>query len=226
MKVVTIHQPNYLPWLGFFSKIKHSNCFVILDNVKYTKNGIINRNKIRAKEGWFYLTIPIERKYYDSKICEVKLPIDNRWKKTHWNAIETNYKKASHFKFYKEFLEKLYKNDFEFLWQMNEEIIFWLFKCFDISVEIVKASELNLDPKLKKTHLLIEILKEVGADSYLSGPSGRNYLEFDKFEENGLRLDFFNFKHPTYKQRYLGFEPYMTSIDLLFNLGEDGKKLI
>jgi len=226
MKIVTIHQPNYLPWLGVFSKIKHSDCFVILDTVKYTKNSVINRNKIRTKEGWCYLTIPIEKNYYNSKIYEVKLPENNKWKKEHWKTIEANYKKADYFYFYKHFFENLYKENFEYVWQINENIIFYLLKYFDIDVEIIKASELNLDPDLRKTDLLIAILNSIGAEVYLSGPSGRNYLEFDKFKKNNIKLEFFEFKHPIYKQRYPGFEPYMAAIDLLFNLGEKSREFI
>ena len=226
MKVVTIHQPNYLPWLGFFSKIKHSDCFVILDNVKYTKSSVINRNKIRTKEGWRYLTIPIEKKYHSSKIYDVKLPENNKWQEKHWKTIETNYKKADYFYSYKDFFEDLYKKKFEYLWQINEEIISYLLKCFDINIEIIKASEMNLDPKLQKTDLLVDILKIVGAKTYLSGSSGKNYLEFDKFKENDIKLELFEFKHPVYKQRYHGFEPYMAAIDLLFNMGDKSEEFI
>ena len=77
-KILAIHQPNYIPWLGFFSKIKNADAYIILDNVKYTKNSVVNRNKIRTKEGWCYLTIPIEKVYYALKICKISLPKDKQ----------------------------------------------------------------------------------------------------------------------------------------------------
>jgi len=225
-KVVTIHQPNYLPWLGFFSKVKKSECFVILDNVEYTKNCVINRNRIRTMRGWCYLTIPIEKKYYNSGICDVKLPEDNRWQKNHWKSIEANYSKAEYFNSYRDFFYGLYRENLDFLWQINEKIIIYLMDCFGINVEIVKASSLDINPKLRKTDLLIEVLKNVGAETYISGPSGRGYLEPKEFRDSHIYFEFFEFTHPVYKQRYPRFEPGMAAIDLLFNLGEKSKGLI
>ena len=228
-KIVTMHQPNYLPWLGFFSKIKHSDCFVIVDNIEFNRRGYTHRNKIRVnvKEGWMWLTIPpVSKIPIGTFINEVKLPKNNQWQKKHWKIIELNYKKADYFYSYTDFFEKLYKEKFEYLWQINEKIIFHLLKCFDINTEVIKSSDLDLDPKFKKADLIIAILKNIDAKTYLSGPSGKNYLEFDKFKKNDIKLEVFEFKHPVYKQRYPGFEPNMAAIDLLFNMGEKSKGLI
>lgn len=224
--VATIHQPNYLPWLGFFSKVKHSDCFIILDIAQYTKNSLVNRNKIRTKDGWCYLTIPISRDYYGSKIYDVKLPDNNEWMEKHWKTIEHNYKKAEYFDSYRGFFRKLYHTNSRFLCDINEEIIFYLLRCFEIKVSIIKASELSLEPSLRRTDLLIALLKTVGATTYISGPSGRNYLDFAQFEQSNIRLEFHEFKHPIYKQRYSGFEPNMAAIDALLNLGREARRLI
>lgn len=225
-KTVTIHQPNYIPWLGFFGKIKAADTFVILDTVEYTKNSVINRNKIRIREGEVYLTIPIEKIYHSSKIIDVKLPKDNRWKKNHYSTIECNYCKADHFQEYKDDIKAIYEKDYEYLWQINEEFIRYLMKKLGIEKEIIKASNLNIDPTLKKTDLLIDILKKTNATKYLSGPSGKDYLEVDKFQKENIELEYYTFKHPQYKQRYPGFIPNLSTIDLLLNMGEEGGKLI
>lgn len=225
-KIVTIHQPNYIPWMGFFGKVNKSDIFVILDSVEYTKNSVINRNKVRIKDGWCYLTIPIEKKYHESRIVDVKLPLDDKWRKNHWATIESNYNKTDYFHTYKDFLKRLYEKKCDFLWQINEEAIIYLMKCFNIDVEIIKASELELNPELKKTDLLISILKSVEGDRYISGPSGKNYLEIEKFKQGDIELEFFEFKHPEYKQRYPGFVPNLSAIDLLFNMGEKSSELI
>ena len=90
----------------------------------------------------------------------------------------------------------------------------------------MKASEMGIDPSLLKTDLKIELLKQAGADTYLSGPSGNNYLELEKFPEKGIELKFFEFKHPVYPQKYPGFEPAMSAIDLLFNTGPEAGKIL
>jgi hypothetical protein len=226
MKTVTIHQPNYLPWLGFFSKISHSDCFIIFDNAEYTKNSVTNRNKIRTKDGWGYLTIPIDRKFYGTEIHEVTLPRDKNWMETHWKTIKQNYTKSDFFNLHQDFFESLYHGDFGYLWQINEKVISYLLRCFETDVEVIKASELNVDPNLRKTDMLIACLRGVGADIYLSGPSGRDYLDFEKFAQNNIELKFFEFQHPVYKQTYSGFEPAMAAVDLLFNVGPQASEII
>lgn len=226
MKIITIHQPNYIPWLGFFAKIKKADYFVILDTVKYSKNSVINRNKIRTKYGSSYLTIPIGKKYHSSTIHDVKLPERNDWKEDHWKTIETNYKNSEFFSSYEYSLKKIYSKDYEYMWQINEELIIYLLNCFDIKTEIIKASELDINYNLHKTDLLISIVKLVNASTYLSGPSGKNYLEREKFIKEQIQLDFFRYDHPVYKQRFKGFIPNLSAIDILFNLGEKSKELI
>jgi hypothetical protein len=226
MKTVTIHQPNYLPWIGFFSKAKHADCLILTDIHPFTKGSVTHRNKIRIKEGWGYLTIPINKKFYNSRICDVELPQDKMWKKDHWLSILHNYKKAEFFSPCQSFFERLYENDFVNLGQLNREIILYLLECLKINVPVVMASDLNVAPELQKTDLLVALLKDVGADVYLSGPSGRNYLEVGQFPQNNIVLKYFKFHHPVYQQRYPGFEPEMSVIDLLFNLGPQASDII
>lgn len=223
-KVVTIHQPNYLPWLGFFGKIKKSECFVILDSVGFTREGFTHRNKIRIANGWSWLTMPVSKSPLGTPINEITLA-DNRWQKKHWKTIKENYNKTDYFNTYEEFFENLYKEDYEYICQINEKIIFYLLNNLGIDVEVVKASSLKINPASKSTDLLIEILKEVGAETYIAGSSGRNYLEREKFKDCGINLEFFEFTHPTYNQKYPGFEPGMAAIDTLFNLGEESRDI-
>jgi WbqC-like protein family len=226
MKKVSIHQPNYLPWIGFFHKVSKSDCFVILDIAEYSNSGITNRNKIRTKDGWIYLTIPIGKKYHNARIVDVQLQDDYSWQRSHFKTLEANYKKSDYFYCHEDFFKKLYAVKYQHLWEINEKIIFYLLECFDINVEIIKSSDLSFDLNSKKTDLNINVLKEVGADIYLSGPSGRNYLETDLFKENNIKLEYTNFEHPIYKQRFEGFVPNLSAVDLLFNLGDKSKDLI
>ena len=120
----------------------------------------------------------------------------------------------------------MYHKNFQYLWEINIEIILYLLKCFNINIEIIKSSDLHLDQNLHRTDALVAILKTVGATTYLSGPSGRNYLEFTKFQQNDIDLTFINFQHPVYPQRYSGFESKMSAIDLLFNVGPNANQII
>jgi hypothetical protein len=226
MTLVTMHQPNYLPWIGLFSKVMLTDCFVIMDTFKYTRHGITHRNKIRTNTGSGYLTIPISKEFATAKIKDVALPQDKAWQEIHWQSIYQNYVKTGFFKNYSNFFEKLYKQDFYYLWQINLDIIRYMLKSFEINVEIIMASDLNIDASLKHTDIIIAILKNIGVNTYLSGPSGRDYLELEKFHQNNLNCRFAQFKHPVYKQRYPGFVPNLSAIDLLFNIGPQSSHMI
>lgn len=225
-RVVTIHQPNYLPWIGLFSKIMQADCFIIYDNAQYTTGGVIHRNKIRTRNGWLYLTVPVSKHLGKSRICDVPLPEEKRWRKDHWRTIYQNYVRSPFFKDYGGFFKELYQQSFELLCQLNEKILLYVLNCFGIKVEVIKASEMKIDPVLRKTDLMLAYLKCAGADIYLSGPSGRNYLEAEKFPQNNMGLKYFAFQHPVYQQRYPGFEPNLSAIDLLFNEGPAACQLI
>jgi hypothetical protein len=225
-KVVTMHQPNYLPWIGLFSKVSLADCLILYDNAQYEHEGVVNRNKIRTNTGFNYLTIPVRKIYRFDKISNVSLPGDGKWREVHWRTIYQNYVKTPFFRDHRDFFGELYQEDFQYLWQLNEKILLYLLECFQIKVEVLKTSELIVKPGLCKTDLMIAYLKAAGAGVYLSGPSGKNYLECEKFPQNNIILKYFKFQHPVYRQRYPGFEPNLSAIDLLFNLGPEAAKLI
>jgi hypothetical protein len=224
MKKVAIHQPNYLPWIGFFQKIALTDVFVILDTVQFSKDSYTQRTKIRTKEGWIWLTIPIEKKYYFKPIRDIPLPQDGKWLKKHKLSVVSNYSKCKFVddKFVDEYYS--YSGKFEKLQEFNEHGILYLKAKFGIKTEIVRASELDIADNLKSTDLLVDIVKKVGGDVYISGSGGEKYLDEGKFLMNNIKLEYFEFKSFEYPQRWDGFELYMSAIDLLFNVGESSKK--
>jgi hypothetical protein len=226
MTTATIHQVNYIPWLGFFSKAKDSDIFVMFDDARYSKNNFMNRNSIRTAGGWTYLTIPIERKYYRKPLCQVMLPHDDRWKEDHWKAILFNYNRAEFFHDYSDFFDGIYNEEHRTLVEFNEKIILYLFKQFGVKAEVVRTTELGIDTSLRKTDMLLDILKRVRATSYISGEGGKDYIDEEMFRKSGIELRFQEFEHPTYKQAFEGFIPRMSAIDALFNLGKGAAELI
>jgi hypothetical protein len=226
VKKVAIHQPNYLPWIGFFNKISKADCYVVLDRADFVKNSVLNRNKVKVgKDKWTYLTIPVSRKFYRTPLNDVLLPENNGWAENHLKTIEMHYSKAEFFSEHRDFFRETYENLPERFVELNEKIIRYLLNEFKIDVEIVRESELGIDPELKKTERLIEILKKVNADTYLSGDgASRRYLEEEKFGD--IELEFVTFKHPKYNQLYGEHIEGMSSMDILFNEGFRAEKYV
>lgn len=225
MNIVSINQPAYLAWLGYYQRIGVSNTHIILDHVQFEKNSFTNRNKIRCSNGWCWLTIPLKTKgrFGNLQINNMETT-NNLWQKKHWATIMQNYSKAPFFRKYAFLFEKIYLENnigfFDFIDKINRIFI----EQFDLKANILYSS--NMNPEKTKSDLVLELCLKTKADIYLSGALGRDYLDMDSFDANGIKVVFQDYIHPVYKQTYSGFEPYMASIDLLFNHGSKSREIL
>lgn len=222
------HQPNYLPYLGFFHKICLSDTFVILDTAQFVKSGPfawMNRNRIRTKDGWIWLTVPVLTKgKFPVSLFDAEIDNSIDWRGRHWKSIYYNYHKAPCFKAYGDFFEELYKKEWRRLIEICEEVIFYLMRELNINVKIAHASELKIESKDSK--FLAEACRKLGADTYIYGKHGEDYQEETVFEQNNIKLISQNFKHPVYNQLNKPFIECMSAIDLLFNHGRDSREIL
>ena len=221
--ITTIHQPNYLPWLGFFDKIIKSDLFVILDDAEYSKNCFINRNKIKTPNGDMWLSLPVLYKS-SSNINEILLDNKQAWKRTHKNSIINCYNKSKFFKKYWPEIEAYYDKDYDKMVDITVPMIKLFTKILDINTEIVLSS--TLDVNTRGSDRILDICKKVNATTYISGANGKDYLKKDDFVLNNINITFQEYSHPMYNQRFDNFVPYLSIIDLLFNEGENSKNII
>lgn len=223
--ILSGHQPEYLPYLGFFNKMLQCDKFILVDHIQYVKKDFHNRNRIATKEGPVWLSIPVITKGKSGqRICDVEINNNLPWQEKHWKTIYFNYKNSPYFKDYSDFFEKIYSKKFEKLAELNEEIIKFLAKSFDINMEIEKTSKYNIIGK--RTDLLISLCKTFNAGTYVSGEGAKNYVDESMFKENNLKHAYRKFTHPIYLQRFKPFTPNMSAIDLLFNCGRESIKIL
>lgn len=224
--IITIHQPEYLPWLGFFDRIAESDIFIILDDVGYQKNGFINRNKIKTAQGWQWITVPVKGRSPNQKINEVLIDNQSDWREAQLRSLKFNYSKAPYFGEYSDFFEAVFKKDWELICDLDIYLIENIIAFLGLKTKIEKYSDMNL--KGVQTERLVDICKKFGADTYLSGPGGKEYMDLGKFEEENIKVVFQEFKHPEYSQQFMkaGFIPCLSIIDLLFNCGEKSLEII
>ena len=174
---VTIHQPEHFPYMGFFQKMREADLFIILDNVKFRKNYFQNRNKILSKAGkdeWF--TVPVEKKSSSKMIKDVMTNTNFDWRRKLLLKLNQNLNVD---------LQQIYEPNK--LIDINMRSIEWCRNKFDIDVPMVYASDLNVEGS--KSELLANLVRAVGADHYISGPSGRDYLDMNFF--NNIEVSFF-----------------------------------
>jgi hypothetical protein len=223
---VSINQPAYLPWLGYFARIAASDLHIVLDHVQFEKNSYTNRNKVRTKEGWTWLTVPVKSKgrFGELSIRSLEISDTVRWCEKHWGTIKMNYVKTPFFATHSAFFESIYARNWVLLSDLMKEINTYLLGVLDIRTKIVFSSEMGVQGA--KDELVLNLCREVGATHYLSGPLGRDYLRENLFHEAGIEVDYHDYQHPTYAQAYGGFESNMAAIDLLFNHGSESKAIM
>lgn len=216
---VTIHQPEHLPWLGFFNKMSMADVYVILDNVQYTKGNYQSRNKIMGTNGPQWLGVPVSTKgWKESTIHDMKFAEDGvkNWKRKYLNTIYLSYHRHPYFDKYYPYFDELMEKGYEYLCDFNVDIIMQFAEWLDIHPRFIRASELRTEGK--KNDLVLSICKALNADVYISGAGGRNYMRIEDFEKVGVSVAFQHFDHPQYHQEKNNvFVPYMSTLDLLFN---------
>jgi len=219
MKVVAIHQPHYLPWLGYFDKLRRCQIFCLLDTVQYKKNEFQNRNRIKTAQGWQWLTVPVTY-HYPQRINEVSVNQTVDWQRKHLQALKTHYRRTLFFRTYIDEFEEFYLQPFTHLVEANVASIRLLMKLLQIECDLVLASSLPVDND-QPTDRLADICRILGGDVYLSGRDGAQYMDLDVFRAREIQVIFQHFNHPIYPQPYGPFEPNLSALDLLFNCGPD-----
>jgi hypothetical protein len=222
--IVSINQPAYLPWLGYFHRIQHSDLHIVLDHVQFEKNSFTNRNKVRTADGWTWLSVPLltKGKFGDLAIDTIAIANERPWARKHWETLRLAYRKAPHFADESPYWEEVLGRRWERLIDLQRETLTHQLDALDITTELRSSAELGVEGA--KAELVLNLCKAVGATVYLSGPLGRDYLDQADFDEAGIELRFHDYTHPTYEQAHPGFEPYMATLDALLTLGRAGTK--
>jgi hypothetical protein len=218
--IISIHQPQYLPWLPYFLKIEESDLFIFLDTVDFQKNGLQNRNQIKTAQGAHWLTVPVQQQL-GQKIRDVKIDNRNNWRRKHWQTLQQCYQKAPAFKDYEKDIEALYMREWEDLSELNIELTTMMLRWMNIRTPIVRSSQMNATGTASE--LVLNICREAGATCYISGTGGANYLEPESFAEAGIEIVYRSSMLPeAYPQLFpkAGYINYLSALDILLNCGE------
>lgn len=224
---LSIHQPSYFPWLGLLHKISNSDVFMVMDDVQLTDSAYQHRNIFLTNNGKVkYLTVPFDRKgYLDKKFNELLIS-DDRWRHQHRNFIVNNYRRHPGFREVMPHLEEFFESEYASLCEAVLASLMLTIKLFEIETEVILQSRIEYSKCLRKGDLVIDLIRSVGADLYLSGTGAREYLDESKFGGD-IQIEYDLFDHPVYSQwGSVDFVSGLSSLDVLFNLGINGARQI
>lgn len=225
-RLVTAHQANYLPYLGFFEKISVSDVFVLVEDTQFVKRGEfgwIHRNRILGTDGQpLWLTVPVKtHDRYLQKISGTEIDQARDWRRKHWRSIQTCYRTAPHFAALAPRFEEVYATSWDRLLPLSDALITLILDILGVRTPTMRSTELGL--VRTGSDYVLELAQKTGATHYLSGVHGRDYLRQEDFAAAGVGLVFQDFACLPYPQRGKGaFTSHLSVLDALFFTGAEG----
>jgi hypothetical protein len=225
---VAIHQPHFLPWLGYLHRMAQADLFVLLDHVQFERRNYQNRTMIRLADQGHWLTVPVVQNSQKERIVD-KL-VDNRldgtkwWSANHFATLRHAYRAAPFFDVYAQSMQRLFETKWQRLVDINQAGLELLREAFGITTPLARSSELGVEGA--RAELIMNICKAVGGDTLIAGFGGsRGYLDVEAFARAGVRVTFHEFTHPEYPQ--CGKAPFargLSATDMLFNCGPQSRE--
>jgi len=221
---ICIHQPDFIPYLGFFQRLLMSQHFILLDDVQFIRRGWQHRDRIKGRHGAVWLTLSLRKGEYHQLINEVELSEDPKWITDNLNLIRECYGKAGHFSEVFPLVEAIYRAGHRRVIDFNCALLDLAMEYFDITIPMSRASEYGINAT--SSARLLELVQARQGDTYLTGTGSRDYLDEDMFRSAGVRVRWQDFKHPVYPQLYGDFEPMLSCLDVFFNCGRDSASVL
>jgi hypothetical protein len=229
--IVSIHQPHFLPWLGYFDRMRRCDTFVLLDHVQFERQNYQNRVKIRSGQGPLWLSVPVEQRSRSEAILDKR--IDNRargrhhWARRIYASVEHAYRRAPYFHARSAELRSILSQSWEKLVDLDLALLDWLCDALSVRTSLIRSSELDVSGN--KGELVLDICRKLGAQVFLGGVgASRCYLDVERFRSAGICVQWQDFRHPTYPQHpgRTQFVEGLSALDLLFNCGPDSANLL
>jgi WbqC-like protein len=227
--IVAIHQPHFIPWLGYLHRMAQADLFIVLDHVQFERRNYQNRSQIRIEGEARWLTVPVVQNSQKERILDKE--VDNRdaarpWGRNHFATLRHAYREAGYFSSYAPELKKIFDTPWGKLVDLDAAMLDFLRAGYGIRTPLMKSSELNVEGA--KADLILNLCRAVKADALLAGFGGsRGYLQVDEFARHGIEVKYHSFTHPTYKQCGAApFIPGLAGVDLLFNAGPQSRSIL
>lgn len=223
--IVAIHQPQYLPWAGYLDKVDQADTFVLLDTVQFKKGEWQNRNRFKTAQGPQWITVPVLHDFGQLIKDVIIDPRRSSWARKHHQALKTHYGSTPGISDVEGCLIPVWEREWERLAPLNVAILQALMELTGIETSLLLASEMEPAPD-HPDERLISICRQLGADTYLAGAGGPDYMQMELWEEAGIGVIVQEFIHPVYTQPFGDFLPAMSAVDLLCNCGRDALALL
>jgi len=228
MRTVAIHQPEFMPWMGFFHKMRTCEVYIVLDHVQFKKRYFENRNRIVSRAGeTLWIGVPVRSKgRYTQQLADVEIDEDGRWQHKLLERVRHAYGRSAFFEqYYDDLAQTVIGKNYGGLVELNVSLIEFFRRHLGIDTPMVYSSSLDAQG-YKGSRLILELCMRAGAKRYLCGASGKDYLVEEDFAQAGIEIDYLNYSPPVYPQLCPEHVSHLSSIDLLFNSGPEAGDIL
>ncbi|MBA3867850.1 MAG: WbqC family protein [Anaerolineae bacterium] len=225
MKKVVISQPMFFPWVGMLEQIKLSDVYIYYDDVQFSKGSFTNRVQIKTADGFKWLTVPVNIEFGQT-IREVRADERHDWRTKHLAFLEQTYRDAPFVREMLTLVQTVYERPLETIAEISIASTQSLCTYFDLTntTEFMVSSTLNIGGHGSRR--VLDIVRHVAGDIYITGHGAKDYLEHSLFEDHQVRVEYMDYEKRAYPQLYGSFTPYLSALDLAANLGREGRNVI
>jgi hypothetical protein len=229
--IIALHQPHFLPWLGYLERMLQADLFIVLDHVQFERRNYQNRTRILLDGQPQWLTVPVVQHSQLERVIDKQIdnPVKTElhwWGSSHFQTLRHAYRKAPYFQVYAPTLRKILESRWERLADLNQALLDYLRDILDIRTPLVNSSDLGIGGR--RSELILNLCQAVKADTLIAGMgASRDYLDRQAFAEAGIEIVGQGFEHPQYAQCGGGaFVPGLSALDLIFNHGSESRGIL
>jgi hypothetical protein len=232
--IISIIQPVYLPWLGYFEQMAYADHFVFMDDVQYTRHDWRNRNRIKTTTGPIWLTVPVKAHPRTALISAIEISYDSPWPTKHLRSIEQNYGKCAYFRpLFDDLSSELEKRPAKLL-ELDRSLTLLLARYLDVRAPTSLSSQVargqsageSKPGDVDKNDRIIEICRHHGATLLYDGAKAAEFIDVDLFRRTGIEVVFQDYRHPVYRQAFGDFISHQSAIDLIMNTGREAGEIL
>ena len=223
---VVISQSMLFPWVGLLEQVRLADVFVHYDDVQFSKGSFVNRVQIKTSEGMRWMTVPLEGLQLGQRINEVRVAADNGWKARHLGMLERSFKGAPHAQDALELVREVYAEDHPHLGALARASLLALCKylALDNSTRFIDVESMNLPGH--SSDRVLQVVKAVGGDNYVTGHGAANYLDHVGFASQGVTVRYMDYQKRAYPQFHGPLTPHVSGLDLVAHCGRAGKEVL
>jgi len=224
MTTVVIMQPNYFPWVGLFEQVRLADVFVHFDDAQFSKGGLTNRVKIKTPAGPKWMTVPLKDHHLGDTIAQTHINHATDWRHSQLDMLRQSYRGSPHLNDMLDLVAEVHAADHDNIADLDIAAIECVCAWFNITPRFERSSTLNITTTASQR--VLDIVKAFAGDTYVTGHGAKNYLDHEGFDAAGVSVRYMDYQRKPYPQQHGPFDPHMSILDLIANVGPAGLEYI